>query len=223
MKWLKEKWPLLEECFNTKEARLLFGFFTQLEKQNIPYYPEKENIFRAFEICSQDNLKCVVLGQDVYPNGEGTGLAFEVKETYNMTPSLDVLNEAIEKTLSPGSFDILTRKSLTNLSREEGVLFLNSSLTVEKRNAGTHIKYWQPVIQHILQVIDTHYKNIPFVLLGNVAKETARYVYHNQKFETIHPVAIRYNPQLIFDDYIFKKVNIFLTEREITPIDWTKK
>ena len=113
-------------------------------------YPEDPNdVWKAFVKCPLDKLKVVLLGQDVYFNGEATGLCFEVKQGYKLTPSYKQLLEAYNE-VYPESFNTSLMEGTLEHWAEQGVLLLNASLTVEHGKPGSHLRYWSKFTQRLL-------------------------------------------------------------------------
>ena len=124
-------------------------------------YPDVANVFLAFRECNYDNLKVVIVGQDPYYDGKATGLAFANKHLSNMSPSL----EAIFDQLGVYPKDP-TLKNWT----QQGVLLLNSALTVEANKPLSHIRLWTPFIRYTLYKLYTDNPNLVFLLWGSLAK-----------------------------------------------------
>ena len=120
------------------------------EYQRYKVYPEPQNIFKAFELCQYKDIKAVILGMDPYNDGNATGLAFGVN-TPKINPSLRKIKDAIETEVYDGlllEYDY----SLEYLARQ-GVLLLNSALTVKDGIPGSHMHIWQGFIKSILVFI----------------------------------------------------------------------
>lgn len=134
---------------------------------NISYQPSREKIFRAFEQPIND-IKVVILGQDPYPvPGDATGYAFAVPQNRRKPKSLQIIEEEIKKTdelnmNSSGEIDMLSWP-------EQGILLLNTSLTVETGKPGSHIKYWKDFIESAIRYLSAVRPCI-WLLWGNSAK-----------------------------------------------------
>lgn len=121
--------------------------------------PSYRDIFKAFTIVSRRDCNVIVLSQDPYPQeGVATGIAFANKGS-NISPSLKVLMEA------SGITDV----TLESVSKQ-GVLFLNSSLTCQVNNAGSHSFIWRPFISQFLKNMSEVETGIIYILMGEAAK-----------------------------------------------------
>ena len=165
----------------------LNGVLSKIKKMNLnTLCPEYKNIFRAFEECSYDNLKCVFLGQDPYPQkGVATGLLFgnDIHRWEQASPSLKVVLRAIGEEV-PDDFDY----SLKHWANQ-GILMINSSLTCELNKPGSHSLIWRPFISSLLHNISISNRAIVFVLFGNQAQSFRGSIYPRGNFilEDKHP------------------------------------
>jgi uracil-DNA glycosylase len=132
----------------------------------------------------------VIVGQDPYTDKRATGLAFGNEEEdaqFEMSPSLSKIYGCIEKTVYNGiklDFD----PTLVSWAKQ-GVLLLNSSLTVEEGKPGSHKRRWRPFIREVIKAISAHHVGVSFLFLGAAAKEFMPYVnetYH-YKYSYFHP------------------------------------
>lgn len=145
--------------------------------------PPLKSIFKAFELCPYRDCKVVFIGQDPYPHkGIATGILFGNKrDTKKLSPSLEVIKEAVinpEFPTSPIPFDI-TLESWA----QQGILLINSALTVELNRVGSHTMVWRPFIAEFLKNLSNCNPGIIYVLFGQQA-QTFR-VYINEHVNTI--------------------------------------
>lgn len=148
----------------------------QLSNSRQVICPRIKNIFRAFTLCSLHDLKTIIIGQDPYSdyrNGEprATGIAFgNLPETpkENYSPSLDVLMESVIDFTRPHE-NIIFDPSLEKWEKQ-GVLLLNSALSCQAGNIGSHSLMWRPFIRSLLTSISTYNTGIVYVLMGNEAQ-----------------------------------------------------
>ena len=184
-------------------------------------YPPKDKIFATFENFDYDNLKIVIVGQDPYylPN-MANGLAFSCD--IDKTPmSLKNIFTEIKKDYPNTNFET---NDLTYW-KNQGVLLVNSSLTVEAYNPMSHKKYnWDTFVINLLNKINKHYSHIIYVAFGNVAKNLLRQVNLSNQYAiaTSHPSPLGY-AQGFKDSHIFKKINDKLISLKKTTIDWSTK
>jgi uracil-DNA glycosylase len=169
------------------------------------YTPTKDKIFRVFKY-DLNNVKIVLLGMDPYPQvGVATGRAFEVKKdswldkgvntslknmvkliykTYvGEIPTIDILRHEIEKE----NFKILPPNELFESWEKEGVLLLNTALTVEVGKSGSHIKLWKPFTEKLLGYLEEKNKNLIFLLWGTKAISYKKYIKKSKIIEHNHP------------------------------------
>ena len=140
---------------------------SELEKNNNIIYPDKNNIFNAFNHFNKDELKVVIIGQDCYHgSGQANGLCFSVNNGIKTPPSLRNILLEMNKDLNIKR----TETDFTDLAKQ-GILFLNSALTVESKKPGSHLKLWEPFTNYIIDYISKNSENIIFVLWGNYAKK----------------------------------------------------
>ena len=184
-------------------------------------YPLKENIFNAFKLTSFENVKVVIMGQDPYHGeGEAHGLSFSVQDNVKIPPSLQNIYKELYSDLG------IPPKNTGNLTgwAKEGVLLLNSTLTVEKDKANSHQGLgWQYFTDYVIKVLNLSEKPIVFILWGNFAR-SKKVLITNPKhliLESPHPSPFSaYNG--FFGSRPFSKTNDFLIKNNIKPIDWSK-
>lgn len=209
---------VLKEMFDSKEYQ---AFFQKIEKeyQNKIIYPKKENIYNALKLTPYENVKVVIVGQDPYHGeNEAHGLSFSVQKGIKLPPSLKNIYKELLNDLNivePNCGD------LTSWAKE-GVLLLNSVLTVEKDKPASHAKIgWNKYTDYIIQKINEKETSVVFILWGNFAK-TKRELITNPKHLIItsaHPSPFSARNGF-FGSKPFSKTNEFLKENNIKPINW---
>lgn len=209
---------LLKEEFQKEYYQKLKLFLIE-EYKTKTIYPSMYDIFNSLKLCDYDDVKVVILGQDPY-HGEGQahGLSFSVKEGVEQPPSLKNIFKEIENDLG-----IQMSKS-GNLTpwEKEGVLLLNTVLTVRKDQANSHKgKGWEIFTDKIIEILNNREKPMAFILWGNNAK-TKQILITNKKHLVLcapHPSPLSaYNG--FFGCKHFSKVNNFLKENDISEINW---
>ena len=155
------------------------------EYKRKPLCPAQPDVFRAFELCPLNDLKVVMLGQDPYPQkGVATGVLFgnrkEVDED-NLSPSLNVVKEAAINFEVP-HYCITFDNSLESWSKQ-GILMINSALTVEMNRIGSHVMLWRPFIAKLLKNLSEYNTAIVYVLFGRQAQTFKPYI--NDRFNHI--------------------------------------
>jgi len=159
----KNGWTELAAHFNKPYLQEIANFLAQKKAQNVAIYPPFELIFKAFELTSLAQVKVVILGQDPYHNfGQANGLSFSVAKGVKIPPSLrNIFAAAGIK--NPANGD------LTNWAKQ-GVLLMNSVLTVEHGKASSHQKLgWQIFTDAAISLVSSKCTNVVFMLWGNFA------------------------------------------------------
>ena len=197
--------------------------FLDNEYKNKVIYPPRDLVFNAFSLCPLDKIKVVIIGQDPYHEpGQAMGLSFSVPSTCKVPPSLKNIYKEIEDDCNEIFFN--KDGDLTYLANQ-GVLLLNSILTVEKGKPLSHnIKEYEELYHNILKELDALDYPLVFMLWGGNAKKQSVYL-KNPKHLVLcanHPSPLSANRGGFFGCKHFSKANQFLTENGIEPIIWTK-
>lgn len=143
------------------------------KKAGVKVCPEQKNMFRAFYLTPFEKIKVVILGQEPYANHKlATGLAFATPEDQKLTTSLsEVFEEVAIRGSTSIAYDITigTRKEEQTLEHwaEQGVLLLNSALSVQENQPGSHIKHWNYFIQGVINGLP---KDVIICAWGKVAQ-----------------------------------------------------
>lgn len=190
--------------------------FKKLEDQYYVDYdqlfPSHHDIFRIFRLIHPKKVRVVILGQDPYPTGnKANGIAFSVNDGEKIPPSLrNIFQEAGIKFPTNG-----------NLLQwvEQGVLLLNSALTVRQGEAGSHLEYWQPFTDAVIGAIAQY--NPIFVLWGKHAQSKEPLTGRCVTLKAAHPSRYSAHKGFFGCDH-FKTINALLTLSGKTVIDWSK-
>lgn len=194
--------------------------FVKTEYKNNTCYPNGSEIFSAFDHCSFDNVKVVVIGQDPYHGvGQANGLCFSVNDGISMPPSLINIFKEIETDLE------LPYPSSGNLERwaKQGVLLLNATLTVRAHQAGSHQnKGWEQFTDAVIQTISDKKKNVVFLLWGGYAKKKGAKIDRSKHhvLTSGHPSPLSANRGYWFGNEHFSKTNSYLLGTNQTEISW---
>ena len=180
--------------------------------------PNLNNIFKALEYCSFSSTKVVIFGQDPYFQKDvANGLAFSVEPNKPLPPSLKNIYKEIESDIGALSNNNGYLKSWA----DQGVLLLNSALTVEVGKPGSHSKIgWQDFIFEIVKIINKK-KNIVFILWGNDAKKYIKYIDKeiNLILSSSHPSPLS-SYRGFFGCKHFSICNEYLESKNISKINW---
>ena len=205
---------------NNELSKVLDVLTSEYEGKHIE--PKQKDVFKAFKLCPLENLKIIVLGQDPYPQkGVATGLAF-------------ANNKAVDDTLSP-SLLVLSQTLLDNAEKyelhyvnpnleylaEQGVLLLNTSLTVELGKPGSHTLLWRNFIKSFLYNLSNYNPGLIYICLGKQAQSFIPYI--NNKFNHIlceqHP-AYYARIDANMPNTVFEETNRILHNTNNTTINW---
>ena len=184
-------------------------------------FPRRENIFRSLQLVQPDEVKVVILGQDPYHNfNQADGLAFSVSNFQSLPPSLINIFIEIENDLN---IKIQKKGDLENIAKQ-GVLLLNSILTVEKNNPGSHKNIgWEKLTDIIISALSLM-GNIVFILWGNFAKKKSNLIDNNINLviNSSHPSPFSAHKGF-FGSKPFSKCNDYLISKGKEPIKWNLK
>ena len=184
-------------------------------------YPPKDFIFNAFKLTSYEKTKVVIVGQDPYHGkGEAHGLSFSVQKGIKIPPSLKNIYKELYDDLGvlPKDNGDLTGWAL------QGVLLLNSVLTVEKDKAASHRNLgWEPMTDYIIKLLNLKNEPVVFILWGNFAKEKAKLITNPHHYIVMSPHPSPFSAYSgFFGSKPFSKTNEFLIKNGLVPIDWSK-
>ncbi len=189
----------------------------------IPICPDKKDVFKAFDLCSLNNLKVVFLGQDPYPQkGVATGILFGNKSDVledDLSPSLQIIKRACIDYTIPHN-NIKFDHTLESWSKQ-GILMINSALTCERNVIGSHVMLWRPFIAKLLYNLSNSYQGIIYVLFGNKAQTFTPYINTNSNdiIKIEHPAWFaRTNKEM--PNTLFKDINVLLKNKYGTTIKW---
>jgi uracil-DNA glycosylase len=183
-------------------------------------YPSKREVFAAFEHCSFDKIKVVIIGQDPYHGeGQANGLCFSVKEGIALPPSLVNIFKELERDLG------VPMRVSGNLERwaEQGVLLLNATLTVRSGEAGSHQKRgWERFTDAVIERISVELEGVVFLLWGSFAKKKGLKIDRTKHLvlEAGHPSPLSANRGLWFGHHPFSLTNAYLKGLGKAEIKW---
>jgi len=193
--------------------------FVKKEVQQYEIYPPGKEIFRAFDYCSFQDLKVVIIGQDPYHGvGQANGLCFSVKENIAIPPSLLNIFKEIKNDLG------ISHPGHGNLERwaKQGVLLLNSILTVRANEACSHQnKGWEMFTDAVIQLISEQKKDVVFLLWGAYAQKKGLVIDESNHFvlKSVHPSPLSAS-RGFFGNHHFSKVNDYLDKKGYSKIIW---
>ena len=216
---IEESWKnVLKNEFDKDYFKRLVGF-VHSEYSCVKVFPPGKEIFAAFDATPFDKVKVVIIGQDPYHDvGQANGLCFSVRDGIPFPPSLLNIFKEIHDDLGkpmPKSGD---------LSRwaNQGVLLLNSTLTVRAHSAGSHQnKGWEEFTDEVIMRLARDRSNIVFILWGSYAIKKGAFIDRNKHLvlTSPHPSPLSAH-RGFFGNKHFSRANDYLVMHGETPIDW---
>lgn len=225
MKRITSWHTFLSSEFKKPYFKALEAYVKGERKQHVIYPPE-DLTFAAFKECPLEKLKTVILGQDPYHGeGQATGLAFSVPDGFKLPPSLKNIYKEVATDLN---MPAPTDGDLTRWA-EQGVLLLNTTLTVRKGEPLSHAKQgWEIFTTAVLSHLIREPRPLVFVLWGNAAKEKYADAFKiaGEPQNPFHLVLSSAHPspfsaRLFHGSRPFSKVNIFLNSLGISPVNFS--
>lgn len=193
--------------------------FVREEYSRTQVFPPGSKIFAAFDECPFDKVKVVILGQDPYHDvGQANGLCFSVNDGIPMPPSLINIFREVKDDIGT---EIPSTGNLIRWARQ-GVLLLNSTLTVEAHRAGSHQgKGWEEFTDEVIMRLASEKEHIVFILWGSYAIKKGAFI-----DRTRHLVLTSPHPSPLsayrgfFGNHHFSRTNSYLKEHGLDPIEW---
>ncbi|HFC6053525.1 TPA: uracil-DNA glycosylase [Neisseria meningitidis] len=207
----EKRQPYFQEILNAVRQERLSGQII---------YPPAEDVFNAFRLTAFDRVKVVILGQDPYHGaGQAHGLAFSVRQGVRIPPSLLNIYKELETDIE--GFSIPAHGCLTAWA-EQGVLLLNTVLTVRAGQAHSHaLLGWERFTDTVIRQLATHRKHLVFMLWGRYAQQKRKLIdSQNHLILTApHP-----SPLSAYRGFFgcrhFSQANSYLSRHGIDPINW---
>jgi len=218
---IKTQW---QQLINREEKQEYFqSLVTEVAQQRvagITVFPEEEDVFNAFNYADLSEVKVVILGQDPY-HGESQahGLAFSVQPGIKVPPSL--VNMYKELVTDIEGFRTPKHGNLVHWA-EQGVLLLNTVLTVQQANAHSHAKLgWETFTEQVINEINEHNSGCVFILWGAHAKKKGKKIDQEKHLVLAGPHP---SPLSAYRGFFgcrhFSQANSWLTEHNLSAIDW---
>ena len=186
------------------------------QKSSVPVYPAREKVFAALELTAPEDVKVVILGQDPYHTpGQAQGLAFSLLDGGKSQPSVRNILKELEDDLG----EARVSQDFTSWAKQ-GVLLLNTALTVEEGKPGSMMKLWAPFTEALIQGVSDLPQPIVFVLWGNHAQGYSQLIGDKKHIlSSPHPSPFSARKGF-FGSKPFSKANAFLEENGLKSIDW---
>lgn len=217
---MEESWKLkLEEEFRKNYMVELRGFLKGEYGRGKAIYPARSQYFLAFDLTPFDQVKVVILGQDPYHGpGQAHGLCFSVRQGVVPPPSLVNIYQELKSDMG---IDNGKHGDLTHWAKQ-GVLLLNSVLTVERGLAASHRdRGWEKLTDRVIELLNDREQPLVFMLWGSYAQKKADFVNTDRHLvlKSPHPSPLSAH-RGFFGCRHFSKANDFLIENKMIPIDW---
>ncbi|PTL90817.1 uracil-DNA glycosylase [Halomonas litopenaei] len=212
-----ERWLGAE--FQAPYMQQLKAFLAAEKAARKTIYPHSSDWFRAFELTPLDEVRVVILGQDPYHGpGQAHGLCFSVREGVKPPPSLVNIYKELAQDLGVTP---VNHGHLEAWARQ-GVLLLNTSLTVEEGNAGSHRgKGWETFTDRAIETVNAEAPPCVFLLWGSHARQKKALVDQERHLvlESPHPSPLSAH-RGFFGNHHFSRANAFLAEHGRSTVDW---
>jgi uracil-DNA glycosylase len=218
---LEDSWkPFLEEEFSKPYMENLLEFLKKEKKAGKTIYPAEENILEAFRLTPLKKVKVVILGQDPYHGqGQAHGLSFSVQKNIKTPPSLVNIFKELKDDMG---IETPKHGDLESWAKQ-GVLLLNTVLTVEESLAGSHHKKgWEKFTDKVIEVLNQEKEHLVFILWGSPAHKKAASVDSSRHLilKSVHP-----SPLSVYRGFMgskpFSQANHYLREHGQKEIDWS--
>jgi uracil-DNA glycosylase len=213
---------LLQSEFDQSYFEALVSKVKQEYSQG-PVFPQANNIFRAFDLVTVEQVKVVILGQDPYhTSGVADGLAFSSIKGNRVPPSLKNIYKEIKSEFDLDQYLYEYNPDLTRWA-EQGVLLLNNTLTVRSGEANSHAKFgWDMFTDAVIKKLSNQKSNLVFILWGGFARNKKTLIDRNRNhliLESAHPSPLSAHNGFFGNNH-FIQVNQYLTDNDLTPINW---
>ena len=193
--------------------------FVQKRREEVRVFPEEKNVFRALELTPFESVKVVILGQDPYHGfGQAHGLSFSVQKGIPLPPSLRNIYKELQEDLGG---ELPTEGDLSHWAKQ-GVLLLNTVLTVEEGNANSHKGMgWERLTNRLIESLNELNHPVIFILWGKPAQDKEKLITNPSHviLKAPHPSPLSAY-RGFFGSKPFSKVNEMLIQQEQTPIRW---
>ena len=193
--------------------------FVQKRRAEVRVFPDENNVFNALELTPFESVKVVILGQDPYHGfGQAHGLSFSVKKGTPLPPSLKNIYKELQEDIGG---DLPTEGDLSHWAKQ-GVLLLNTVLTVEEGNANSHKgRGWERLTNRLIESLNELKHPVIFILWGKPAQDKEKLITNPNHvlLKAPHPSPLSAY-RGFFGSKPFSKVNDILIQQGQTPIRW---
>lgn len=212
---------LLEPAFQKDSFQKLKQQLLKERAEGTIHYPPRSQIFNAFNTTPSNDVKVVILGQDPYHGpGQAHGLSFSVPQGIKPPPSLVNIFKAIHTDLG---IPVPTHGDLSTWAAQ-GVLLLNSMLTVRAHEASSHKDIgWQEFTDFVIEKLSRHHNHIVFMLWGRFAQQKEGLIQGDHLvLKSVHPSPLSAHRGFLTNKH-FSRCNDYLRNTNQQPINWALK
>ena len=217
---LESSWKQhIQDEFCKDYMHTLKSFLVQEKQQGKTIYPRGSEYFRALDLTPFESVKVVILGQDPYHGpGQAHGLCFSVRPDVRIPPSLVNMYKELQDDLGipPASHGFLEHWA------RQGVLLLNSVLTVEHKQAASHQgRGWERFTDRVIAELNEQRENLVFILWGSYAQKKGQFINEDKHrvLKSVHPSPLSAH-RGFFGSKPFSQTNSYLEKYGIAPIQW---
>ena len=193
--------------------------FVQKRRAEARVFPEEKNVFNALELTPFESVKVVILGQDPYHGfGQAHGLSFSVQKGIPLPPSLKNIYKELQEDIGG---ELPTEGDLSHWA-QQGVLLLNTVLTVEEGNANSHKgKGWERLTNQLIESLNELKHPVIFILWGKPAQDKEKLIINSNHviLKAPHPSPLSAY-RGFFGSKPFSRVNDILIQQGQSPIRW---
>lgn len=233
------KWEPLEEKLGTWAKKIkpfweeggfdvIYEFLKNEGKRGAKIAPLSLDTYKVFQKVDISNVNVIVLGMDPYSKFVdgipiANGIGFDCANTGKLQPSLEQFYNAIEKDVYNGlALDRVMFPDLEFMCGE-GILLLNSALTVEKDKPGSHSEIWKPFIQYLFENV-FRYMDVPIIYLGKNAQYFRKFSYNKKlDFSLSHPASASYSKTNWDGEGVFKTVTDIVYKNNGVKLEWMEQ
>ena len=195
--------------------------FVQKRRAEVRVFPEEKNVFTALELTPFESVKVVILGQDPYHGfGQAHGLSFSVQKGIPLPPSLKNIYKELQEDIGG---ELPTEGDLSHWAKQ-GVLLLNTVLTVEEGNANSHKgKGWERLTNRLIESLNELKHPVIFILWGKPAQDKEKLIINPNHviLKAPHPSPLSAY-RGFFGSKPFSRINDILIQQGQIPIRWTE-
>ena len=186
------------------------------------FTPKFKDIFNGFKYCPYDKLKVVIVGQDPYPQlGVADGIAFSCSKKGKAEKSLQyILKETIGDYTNTGRVMYTPEECDLRRWSSQGVLLLNTALTVEVNKIGSHYHLWKSFIEYLFEGLNRCCPNTIYILMGRKSQDWATHLGNSKLLKCSHPASAAYSGGTWDSNDVFEKANEELIKQDKACINW---